>query len=32
MSFAAGYGMANMSYVQLFYICEVGESIEVFFH
>lgn len=29
MGFAAGYGMAAICYVQVFYVCEFGESIEV---
>lgn len=29
MGFAAGYGMAILSYVQIFYGCEFGEDIEV---
>lgn len=29
MNFAAGYGMAMISYVQMFYVCEFGESVEV---
>lgn len=28
-NFAAGYGMAFMSYVQFYYICNAGENIEV---
>lgn len=30
MGFVAGYGMACMSWVQLFYVCEVGENIQVY--
>lgn len=29
MQFAAGYGMAMLSYVQFFYICELGENVKV---
>lgn len=29
MGFAAGYGMAMICWVQVFYVCEFGESIEV---
>lgn len=29
MNFAAGYGMAMICYVQIYYVCEFGESIEV---
>lgn len=31
MNYAAGYGMAVITYVQLFYMCELGDSIEVLF-
>lgn len=31
MNYAAGYGMAVMSFVQVFYMCELGDSIEVVF-
>lgn len=29
MGFAAGYGMAGMSVTQLFFVCELGENIQV---
>lgn len=29
MGFAAGYGMAMISYVQFYYVCEFGEEVEV---
>lgn len=29
MHFAAGYGMAMICWVQIYYVCEFGESIEV---
>lgn len=32
MGFAAGYGMAMISYVQIYYVCEFGEDIEVNIH
>lgn len=31
MKFTAGYGMALMSYVQFFYMCDFAEQVEVFF-
>lgn len=29
MNYAAGYGMAFMSYIQFYYTCETGTLIEV---
>lgn len=29
MHFAAGYGTALLSYIQLFYLCDDGQSFEV---
>lgn len=29
MGFNAGYGIAGMSFVQLFFVCELGENIQV---
>lgn len=29
MDFPAGYGMAGISWVQLFFLCEFGEHIQV---
>lgn len=29
MGFGAGYGLAYISYIQAFFMCEVGEQIEV---
>lgn len=29
MGYSAGYGMALISYVQFYYVCEFGEDIEV---
>lgn len=29
LGFVAGYGLAAMSWIQLFYVCEFGQNIEV---
>lgn len=29
MNYAAGFGMAMMTYAQIFYFCETGEAVEV---
>lgn len=29
MGFAAGYGLAFMSWIQFFYICEFGQCVQV---
>lgn len=31
MGYAAGYGLATMLWVQLFYVCEMGERTDVNF-
>lgn len=31
MGYFAGYGMAVVSWVQLFYICELGENVQVIY-
>lgn len=29
MDFTAGYGIASMALIQLFFVCELGENIQV---
>lgn len=29
MDFTAGYGIAGMTWIQLYFVCELGENIQV---